>query len=110
MKHISTGFGVICAFTLLALALGCASYEVRIKESLLSQAGFQTQTPSTQAQWAMYNQMTPYKLERNTIHGKTLYSYADKRKGIVYIGGNQAYERYKQLLIQQHEIDRGLEE
>jgi hypothetical protein len=49
----------------------------------------------------MYNQMTPYKLERNTPKGKALYTYADKRKAIVYIGGDKAYERCKQLLIQQ---------
>ena len=103
-------FGLIGAFALLALAVGCASYEVRIKESLLSQAGFQAQTPSTQAQRAMYNQMTPYKVERNTINGKVLYSYVDKQKGVVYIGGDKAYQRYKQLIIHQQEIDRGLEE
>ena len=41
--------------------------------------------PSTQEQWAMYNQMTPYKLERNTFNGKTLYTYADKQNGVVSI-------------------------
>ena len=49
----------------------------------------------------MYNQMTPYKLERNTFNGKALYSYADKQQGVVYIGGDKAYERYKQLAAQQ---------
>jgi hypothetical protein len=49
----------------------------------------------------MYNQMTPYKLERNTFEGKALYSYADKQKGVAYIGGDKAYQRYKQLAIQQ---------
>jgi hypothetical protein len=57
MKYLLTGFSLIGAFALLALAVGCASYEVRIKESLLSEAGFQTLTPSTQAQRAMYNRM-----------------------------------------------------
>jgi len=56
---------------------------------------------SMQEQWAKYNQMTPYKLERNTSNGKTLYTYADKQKGVVYIGGDKAYERYKELGIQQ---------
>ena len=45
----------------------------------------------------MYNQMTPYKLECNTLKGKALYSYADKQKGVVYIGGDNAYERYNNL-------------
>ena len=38
-----------------------------------------------QEQWAKYNKMTPYKLERNTSNGKTLYTYADKQKGVVSI-------------------------
>ena len=57
----------------------------------------------------MYNQMTPYKLERNTLKGKALYTYADKQKGIVYIGGVKAYERYKQLRIQRSIAQNELE-
>jgi hypothetical protein len=45
--------------------------------------------------------MTPYKLERNTSIGKALYAYADKQKGVVYIGGDEEYQRYKLLGIQQ---------
>jgi hypothetical protein len=105
MKNVFTGLRLVDAFALLALAVGCASYQVRTTESLLSQAGFQTRTPATQAQLAMYNQMTPYKLERNTFNGKALYSYADKRKGVAYIGGDKAYERYKQLAIQQYQME-----
>jgi len=45
----------------------------------------------------MYNRMTPYKLERNTISGKALYTYADKQNGVVYIAGDKAYQRYRQL-------------
>jgi hypothetical protein len=84
---------------------GCASYQVRTTESLLSEAGFQTRTPSTPAQLAMYNQMTPYKVERNTFKGKALYSYADKQKGVAYIGGDKAYQRYKQLAAQQYQME-----
>ena len=57
----------------------------------------------------MYDQMTPYKLERNTPKGKALYTYADKQKGIVYIGGNKAYVRYKQLRMQQSNAQKELE-
>jgi hypothetical protein len=59
MKHLLTGFSLISAFALIAVAVGCASYEVRIKESLLSEAAFQTWTPTTQKQWAMYNRVVP---------------------------------------------------
>jgi hypothetical protein len=80
---------------------GCAGTQVQSKESLLSEAGFHTRTQSTQEQTAMYNQMTPYKIERNTVKGKALYTYADKQKGVVYIGGDNAYQRYRQLATQQ---------
>ena len=54
---------------------------------------------------AMYNQMTPYKLERNTFKGKALYSYADKQKGVAYIGGEKAYQRYKPLAAHQYQME-----
>jgi hypothetical protein len=82
---------------------------VQNKESVLSAAGFRMRTPSTQEQWAMFNRMTPYKLERNTFKGKALYTYADKQKGVVYIGGDKAYQRYKQLGIQQSIAQKELE-
>jgi hypothetical protein len=88
---------------------GCAGAQVQNKESLLSEAGFHTRTLSTPAQLAMYNQMTPYKLERNTLKGKALYTYADKQKGVVDIGGENAYQRYKQLAAQQSTAQNELE-
>jgi hypothetical protein len=110
MKHIFTGLNIIGAFALLAAGFcGCAGTEVQNKESLLSAAGFRTRTPSTQAQLAMYNRMTPYKLERNTISGKALYTYANKQKGVVYIGGDKAYQRYRQLALQQSIAEKELE-
>jgi hypothetical protein len=57
----------------------------------------------------MYNQMTPDKLERSKFTGKARYTYTDKHKGIVYIGGEKAYERYKQLALQQSIAQKELE-
>jgi uncharacterized membrane protein len=99
-------------FLIIAVVAGfsaCAGTQVQNKESVLSAAGFRMRTPSTQEQWAMFNQMTPYKLERNTFKGKALYTYADKQKGVVYIGGDKAYQRYKQLGIQQSIAQKELE-
>ena len=99
-------------FLVIAVVAGfsaCAGTQVQNKESVLSAAGFRTRTPSTQEQWAMFNRMTPYKLERNTFKGKALYTYADKQKGVVYIGGDKAYQRYKQLGIQQSIAQKELE-
>ncbi len=93
----------IAAITLLLLAAlaGCASYDAQNKESLLVAAGFRTRTPATAKQQAMFNGMTPYKLERRIRNGKVLYAYADKGKNIVYIGGENEYQKYKQLALQQ---------
>jgi hypothetical protein len=110
-KRESLGIYLSLFLTIAAVAgfPGCAGTQVQNKESLLIAAGFHTRTPSTQEQRAMYNQMTPYKLERNTPKGKALYTYADKQKGIVYIGGDKAYERYKQLRSQQSNAQKELE-
>jgi hypothetical protein len=110
-KRESLGIYLSLFLTVVVVAgfSGCAGTQVQNKESLLMAAGIHTRTPSTQEQWAMYNQMTPYKLERNTPKGKALYTYADKQKGIVYIGGDKAYERYKQLRIQQSIAQNELE-
>jgi hypothetical protein len=102
----------LCLFLFLAVAAGfsgCAGTQTKNKESLLSEAGFRTRTPSTPRQLEMYNRMTPNKLERNTFRGRTLYTYADKQRGIVYIGGEKAYQRYRQLGIKQASAENELE-
>jgi hypothetical protein len=93
----------VAAFTLLLLAIlaGCASWDAQNKESLLSAAGFRTRTPSTANQVAMFNRMTPYKIERRVRNGKVLYAYADKQNNVVYLGGENEYQKYKQLALQQ---------
>src|SRR5215471_8033735 len=102
MKHIFTGVKLIGSLGLLVTGLcSCASTEVQNTESLLFAAGFRPETPSTQAQLATYNRTAPYKLERNTISGEGLYWYADKKKGVAYIGGDEAYQRYRRLVLQQ---------
>src|SRR5258708_25864346 len=87
-------------FLIIAVAgfSGCAGTQAQNKESLLSSAGFYTRTPSTQTQWATYKLMTPYKLQRNTFNGKALYTYADKQKGVVYIGGAKNCTPCRQLV------------
>ncbi|HKM58044.1 MAG TPA: hypothetical protein VJX28_04815, partial [Chthoniobacterales bacterium] len=53
---------MVIALLLIASFVGCASYDAQNKESLLVAAGFKTRTPTTAAQVAMFNRMTPYKL------------------------------------------------
>jgi hypothetical protein len=93
---------LVAAITLLLLAIlvGCASWDAQNKESLLSAAGFRTRTPTTANQQAMFNRMTPYKVERRIRNGKVLYAYADKQNNVVYLGGENEYQKYKQLALQ----------
>jgi hypothetical protein len=86
---------------LLAILVGCASWDAQNKESLLSAAGFRTRTPTTANQQAMFNRMTPYKVERRIRNGKVLYAYADKQNNVVYLGGENEYQKYRQLALQQ---------
>src|SRR5271165_7600430 len=92
---------MVIALLLIASFVGCASYDAQNKESLLSAAGFRTRTPTTANQIAMFNRMTPYKLERRIRNGKVLYAYADKQNNVVYLGGENEYQKYKQLALQQ---------
>jgi hypothetical protein len=91
---------VAAAVALLVNLTGCASWGSTSTESLLSAAGFKTQAPSTPKQWALYNNMTPFQVERYFVKGKPLYAYADKKNEVVYLGGPKAYERFKQLGFQ----------
>lgn len=107
MKRLSSGVQLIGSLGLLVTCLcSCASTEVQNTESLLSAAGFSREAPSTPAQLAAYNRTAPYKLERNTISGEGLYWYADKKKGVAYIGGDEAYQRYRRLALQQSMIEK----
>ncbi len=44
----------------------------------------------------MFNNMQPYRIERRERNGKVLYTYADKQRNLVYIGGESEFQRYKQ--------------
>ncbi|MBV8175960.1 MAG: hypothetical protein JO151_15550 [Verrucomicrobia bacterium] len=108
-KSLSISVVVAVALTMLAALYGCASYEAQNKETLLSAAGFRTRTPTTPQQQAMFNRMVPYQVERRVRNGKILYTFADKQKNLVYIGGESEYQRYKQLGLQQQIAQNQLE-
>ena len=57
----------------------------------------------------MFNAMTPNKIERRVRHGKVLYTYADKQRDLVYIGGESEYARYKDLGLKQQIAQENLD-
>src|SRR4051794_3053592 len=91
---------LLAIITVLGFA-GCASEKAHNKESLLSAAGFRTLTPSTPQQQSVYASMPPNKVQRMEQNGKVTYAYVDKKAGVVYVGGENEYQRYKQLGQQQ---------
>jgi len=51
----------------------------------------------------------PYEVERDTVNGHSFYLYVNKQKGVIYVGRNQAYQRYDQLLRQQAAAENAAE-
>ena len=98
-RHISLSV----VFSLLALIVlsGCASMGSGDTEQLLSAAGFQSRTPTTPKQIEIFNSLPPYKVERRTVKGKVLYTYADPKRNLVFIGGEAEYQQYTKLGLQQ---------
>lgn len=84
----------VCAF--LALA-GCTSMTPASQESLLQQAGFQSRTPTTAKQKAIYAKLPANQLHRVTVNGRTIYGYKDEKAGVVWVGNEAQYAHYKQL-------------
>jgi hypothetical protein len=90
-KSLGTYLNLFLAIAMVASLSGCATQTSQ--EALLTSAGFQARTPSTPKQQAIYHSMTPDKLEHGTYKGKSVYAYADKKKGVVYVGSEAAYQR-----------------
>jgi hypothetical protein len=89
--------------------LGCATTKEHKTESLLSAAGFHTMTPATPQQQACYAALRPFKIQRQDLNGKVVYAYADKKAGIVYVGGEKEYQRFNELGQQQKLADEQLQ-
>lgn len=79
----------------------CASTGSSNTKKLLSAAGFSVKTPQTAKQKELYAAAKPYKLQRITAGGKTLYAYKDEKTGTALIGDEASYQRYEKLSIQQ---------
>lgn len=100
-KSLPLFLSISALFVSVLAFAGCASMEAHQKESLLSAAGFHTVTPTTAKQVALFKSMEPYRVQRHVIKGNALYAYADKKANVVYLGDEKAYQRYKQLGLQQ---------
>ena len=84
-----------------AALLGCVTARAHNTESLLSAAGFRTVTPSTPQQRACFEALPPYAIQRQENDGKVVYAFADKRKGIMYVGDEKQYQQFHRLGVQE---------
>jgi hypothetical protein len=109
MKHIFTGFGLIGAFALLVLALGCSSMQTQNKENLLIAAGFKVIVPSTATQQQKLRALPAGKVTFVQKDRKIYYVFPDAANNQAYVGGPQQYQAYKQLRLANKLANENLE-
>src|SRR5262249_33178013 len=99
MKHTLTGFSLISAWALLALALGCASSTPTANEqNMLIAAGFKTITPRDAAQQQKLQALPPGQVAQITNNGQTFYGFPCAPNNRAFGGGrdqSQALENYR---------------
>jgi hypothetical protein len=96
-SNLFLGSVLAAACALLVLA-GCTTMQpAASQESLLQQAGFQSRTPTTAKQKAVYAKLPANQLHRVTVNGRTIYGYKDEKAGVVWVGDEAQYAHYKQL-------------
>ena len=84
----------ICALVL----TGCTTMQpAASQESLLQKAGFQSRTPTTAVQKAVFAKLPANQLHKITLKGRTLYGFKDQKAGVVWVGNEAQYAQYKQL-------------
>ena len=109
MKHIITGFSLIGAFALLALAVGCTGMQTQSKENLLIAAGFKTVAPKTAAQQQKLQALPPDKVALVQKDGKTYYVFPDAANNRALVGGPKQYQSYQQLRLANKLANENLE-
>lgn len=96
----SLKFLLLLPLLVLPFFASCANMGASSTEPLLSAAGFRVKTPETKLQRELYDQLTPYKVQRGTYNGKAFYAYKDEKQGVAYVGGEEEYQKYQQLAVQ----------
>jgi hypothetical protein len=103
MKHILTGFSLISAWALLALAVGCASSTpTQSEQNMLIAAGFKTITPQTAAQQQKLHALPPGQLAQITKNGQTFYIFPDAANNRAFVGGPDQYQALVNYRLSQH--------
>ena len=92
------GTFLLAAFALIA---GCAGTTPVHPGQTLASAGFRLRTPETPKQKQIYASLPDRQVHRLTIQGQTYYLYKDASKGLVLVGREAEYQRYRQMAHQE---------
>jgi hypothetical protein len=94
-----------------ALLAGCAAIdkaERKGTEQQLAAAGFKVLPANTPQRQSALAQLKPYTISRQIRGDKVFYVYPDTVGNFAYIGDQNAYSAYQQLIVQQQISDQNL--
>ena len=111
MKQIFTGYSLISAVALVAMAVGCTSTQTQTqsKENLLVAAGFKVIVPRTVAQQQKLQTLPANKVTLVQKDGKTYYVFPDAANNQAYVGDSAQYQAYKQFRLANKLANENLE-
>lgn len=103
----------LCAIAATGLLLaGCMTEQeiVQGRENMLAAAGFSFRPANTPARQAELKTLPPHKFVYQERNGKLVYIYADPTIcDCLYIGSEEAYQRYHRLALQKQIADEQLQ-
>jgi hypothetical protein len=95
---------------LILLLAGCAGHSTQRTEDMLSAAGFDVKVASTPQQLQHLATLPPYKMIRLQRNGKERYVYADPAQKVIYVGGDFAYTRYRDLRLSKNLAEQNIQD
>jgi hypothetical protein len=110
MKQILTGLPLAVVLLIANVMVGCAAHHSQQTEDLLSAAGFNVVIASTPQQLQHLATLPPYKTIRIQRNGKVRFVYADPARKLIYVGGEFAYTRYKDLRLAKNVAEQDLQD
>jgi hypothetical protein len=102
-------FGGLTLLLVLFLA-GCAGHGTQRAEDLLSAAGFDVVIANTPQRLQHLATLPPYKMVRIQRNGKKRYVYADPAQKVIYVGGDFAYSRYRDLRLSKNLAEQNIQD
>jgi hypothetical protein len=93
VRSLRALLGVVAFCGFFALS-GCAGFQIRTQTNTLSDSGFVARWPQTANQHEAYAALPPYQLQRGVAGGSVFYAYRNEKAGVVYLGGEEEYQRY----------------